>query len=349
VPLNPTESDIRIALAVLEEPLAEFPFVSQADKSAALSAILTALDRKGMDIAPLHGFTAPAGGTGKGLLIDVIAMIATGRPMPVDNQGCNEEEQEKRLGASLIEGDSLIGIDNCERPLEGAFLNSAVTQHVVRVRVLGKSKKVECPNTASFFANGNNLIISDSMTRRVIRCEMDAKLERPETREFKDNRLLETVHANRVRLVLAGLTLLRAWHVARPTANINVSILDFVEWTERVRKALVWLKYADPGETMERAREDDPCRIGRAAVFTEWHRVLKEKSVLMREIIDAALNDPSFYAALMTVAATRNGKEISLERLGRWLRNNKGSIVDNLILVRISILHGYSVWQVQKV
>jgi hypothetical protein len=87
---------------------------------------------------------------------------------------------------------------------------------------------------------------------------MDAKMERPETREFKDNRPLETACANRVKLVIAGLTVLRAWHVARPTANIKLSPLDFVEWTERVRKALVWLGRADPGDTMEKARETIP-------------------------------------------------------------------------------------------
>jgi transposase len=75
VPPQPTKEDARAALAELEKPLTEFPFETRADKAAALSAILTALDRRGMDVAPLHAFTAPAAGTGKGLLVDIIASL----------------------------------------------------------------------------------------------------------------------------------------------------------------------------------------------------------------------------------------------------------------------------------
>ena len=55
-----------------------FPFVAQVDRSVALSGILTALDRRSMATAPLHAFTAPVAGTGKSLLVDIIAMLATG-------------------------------------------------------------------------------------------------------------------------------------------------------------------------------------------------------------------------------------------------------------------------------
>ena len=66
--------------------------MSDADRSVALSAILTALDRHAMVTAPLHGFTSPTAGTGKSLLVDLAAMLATGRLTPVISQGCSEEE-----------------------------------------------------------------------------------------------------------------------------------------------------------------------------------------------------------------------------------------------------------------
>ena len=80
VPEQPTRADAEIALRELMAPFSEFPFVAPVDKAAALSAMLTALDRRGMDVAPIHGFTAPAYGTGKGLLIDAIVTTATSRP-----------------------------------------------------------------------------------------------------------------------------------------------------------------------------------------------------------------------------------------------------------------------------
>ncbi len=348
VPSHPTKDDAAAALAELENPLAEFPFETPADKAAALSAILTALDRRGMDVAPLHAFTAPAAGTGKGLLVDIIAMLATGRPMPTIDQARHEEELKKCLGASLIAGDSLIALDNCMHVVEGSFLNTITKQHVFRVRVLGQSQNIEIPNNATFFANGNNLTIGADMTRRVILCEMNARMERPETREFKDERLLETVQANRARLVVAGLTVLRAWHLARPSEGLNLTPVDFNDWSQRVREALVWLGCIDPGDTMEKSRKDDPYRIERAVIFTEWHRVLGEDDKLVRDVIAAAFGDSAFYASLVTVAASRNGREISPERLGRWLARNKGTIANGLTLVRAGYLSTGPLWQIQK-
>lgn len=347
VPLKPTKKDALAALAVLEKPIAEFPFVTPADRSAALSGILTPLDRKGVDIVPAHGITSPSAGTGKGLLEDIIAVIATGRPMPSDNQGPDEEEQEKRLGASLIAGDSLISIDNCERPLEGACISSAVTQHIVEVRVLGKSKKVECPNTASIFANGNNLIIGADMTRRVIRCEMDAEVERPETRKFKVNRLLKTVQANRIQLVIAGLTILRAWLLARPTEPVELTPLDFEEWSARVRSAIVWLGRPDPGDTMQASRDNDPYQVQRSVVFAEWHRVIGEREGLQRDIIEAAIGDQTFQVALLAIAARPNDREISPERLGKWLPKNKGKIAGSFRLVFCANTNKGPRWRVE--
>jgi len=348
VPSTPDKSDAVAALAELEKPLAEFPFETKADKAAALSAILTALDRRGMDVAPLHAFTAPAAGTGKGLLVDIIAMLATGRPMPTIDQSRHDDELKKCLGASLIAGDSLIALDNCQHVLEGSLLNTITKQHVFRIRVLGQSQNMEIPNSTTLFANGNNLTIGADMTRRVIMCEMNANMERPELREFKDEHLLETVRVNRARLVVAALTVLRAWHLARPFEDLKLYPLDFNDWSQRVREALVWLGHADPGGTMEKSRKDDPYRLERTAVFTEWHRVLGEHVNLVRDVIAVAFGDPPFYAALVTVAVSRNGREISPDRLGRWLARNKGAIVNDLILAPAGILNGYPRWHIKK-
>jgi hypothetical protein len=349
VPLMPNKAEAAAALVELKKPLVEFPFVTAADRAAALSAMLTALDRRGMDVAPLHAFTAPAAGTGKGLLVDVIAMLATGKPVSVIDQSRHDDEFTKCLGSSLLAGASLIAIDNCQHVLEGSLLNIAVRQQIFEVRVLGVSQNVEIPNNAMIFANGNNLTIGADLTRRVIRCEMNAQMERPELREFNDDHLLDTVKANRAKLVVAALTVLRAWHLARPNEGLKLKPLDFNDWSRRVREALVWLGEDDPGSTMEKARADDPCRMQRAAVFMEWHKALGEKPTLVRDIIAAALSHSDFYAVLLTVAGTRNGKEISPERLGRWLVKNRGSIVNDLILIRAGgIQGGFPLWQIQK-
>src|SRR5262249_57574421 len=82
IPQYPTKAAAGAALQAIDGLIEDFPFVSDADRSVALSAILTALDRHAMVTAPLHGFTSPAAGTGKSLLVDVAAILATGSLTP---------------------------------------------------------------------------------------------------------------------------------------------------------------------------------------------------------------------------------------------------------------------------
>ena len=218
IPREPDKADAIEALAQLERLISTFPFVATADRSVALSAILTTLDRRSMATAPLHAFTSPTPGTGKSLLVDVAAVLATGRPMPVIAQGRTEEELEKRLGAALLAGDVAISLDNCDHVLEGSFLCQVLTQHQLNIRILGQSRNAETPVNATIFATGNNLTIGGDLIRRSLLCSMDAGCERPELRVFNVN-AIEATKANRGELVAAALTVLRAWHLAAPSTH----------------------------------------------------------------------------------------------------------------------------------
>src|SRR5262249_54069195 len=154
---DPTKEEAEAALRYLERPIREFPFVTDVDYSVALSAILTAFDRRAMASAPLHAFTAPMAGTGKTLLVDVTCLLTTGQLAPVISQGRSEEELEKRLGAALISGDTLISIDNCDHDLASSFLCQALTQQRLKIRLLGHSRQIEVPVNVAFYATGNNL------------------------------------------------------------------------------------------------------------------------------------------------------------------------------------------------
>ena len=91
---------------------------------------------------------------------------------------------EKRLGASLLAGDTIVAFDNCNAPVNSPLICSALTQRWTRIRVLGLSRQADAPTSVLFTATGNNLILAGDLTRRSIRCELDAKCERPELREF---------------------------------------------------------------------------------------------------------------------------------------------------------------------
>src|SRR5262245_29050594 len=188
IPNTPTREQAYEALKYLNDALmAEFPFVQNIDRAVMFSALLTAFDRRSMPTAPLHAFSSPVHGTGKSLLVDIISMLTAGQPAPVIAQGKNEEELEKRLDSALLCSDQIISIDNCQRELTGDFLNQMLTQQQVKIRLLGYSRHVNTPITSSFFATGNNLIIGNDVTRRVLLCQLDAGVERPELRSFNSN------------------------------------------------------------------------------------------------------------------------------------------------------------------
>ena len=186
VPAAPTLQQAREALKYLDDTLfEEFPFVEKVDRSVALSLVLTALDRHAMATAPLHAFTSPVPGTGKSLLVDVASLLASGEVTPVISQGSNKDETEKRLGAELLSGNAIVSFDNCSSEVDSELLCQALTQRELRVRELGYSRNVRVPITALFTVNGNNLIIANDLTRRTLLCQLDAGVERPETRKFK--------------------------------------------------------------------------------------------------------------------------------------------------------------------
>src|SRR5262245_13318341 len=272
VPQQPSKDDARAALEEIHQLISTFPFVSAADKSVAVSGFLTTLDRRSMPTAPLHGFSAPIAGTGKSKIVDMAAMLATGRLMPVISQGRNEAELEKRLGAELLAGKTAISIDNCEYPPQSSFLCQALTQRQLNIRLLGFSKTVETPANASLFATGNNLVVAGDLIRRTLMCSLDARCERPELRHF-DTDPIKFVRAERGKLVVAALTILRAWYVSGERLSV-APFGGFEDWSQRIREPLIWLGAADPCDTISKVRASDPDQEALGAVMAQWKRCL---------------------------------------------------------------------------
>jgi putative DNA primase/helicase len=343
IPERPTRDDAIAAMRPFDDLLAGFPFVTPADKAVALSAMLTALDRHNMPAAPLHGFSATVAGTGKSKLADIVSILATGRPAAVKGQPGTEDELEKRLNSELLQGASIICIDNCEHTLQSAFLCQMLTQETVSIRVLGQSKNVDASTTATVMATGNNLQVTGDLTRRVLVCSLDARVEHPERRKF-DWDAKDVAKEQRGRLVAAALTILRAWRTAGTRVECS-PLGGFEAWSARVRAPLLWLGCADPCETTLKFKAQDPQVLQLTAVIEAWKETIGlNVPVKISDIVNKAVMAPDLHAALMAVADAPGRQAISTDRLGRWLRKVEGRIVSGRAIRQAGVEHGYPRW-----
>ena len=343
VPQDPTRAEAECALADLKALIREFQFVDEPSRSVALSGLLTAPIRRSLPTAPLHAYSAPVMGSGKSKLVDLASMVATGHEAPVIAQGKTEEEMEKRLGAALIAGDTVVSFDNCEAPLGGELLCQALTQAALSIRILGRSVNVTVPNNAAFYATGNNLAVAGDMCRRAIVCSLDPKMERPETREFEGEDPVETLRRRRPDYVRAVLVILRAFHIAgRPQQATPLG--SFEGWSRWVRDGLIWLGEADPCVTMEQMRANDPRTRDLAAVLNQWSSAVGTGDVSVKRVIEYALDLPALREALLVVAGDHGA--INSMKLGRWLSRSKGRVVDGLRVEQGPVVHGDQRWRV---
>jgi putative DNA primase/helicase len=369
--IDPTRANAEKALRLLDALLDEFPFADQKDdtaesraasanRSVALSALITPIVRAAFPVAPLHAINAPVAGSGKSYLLDTVAANAIGDIMPVMTAGKTEEETEKRVGSALMVAQSLINIDNLTGPLGGDFLCQAVErQGIIYVRILGKSKIVPVePRGTTFFATGNNLQITGDMPRRAIRCTLNPKVEHPETRTFRGDPVA-TVLGARGDYIAACFTIVRAYlEAGRP--DLAPKLASFGGWSDTVRSALMWLGCADPVATMEAIRADDPERAMLDAVLRAWAAEIgtgydgRCTAAKLLEMIGqytfggGALGGSSYrYPELRTAILVTGFKgKVDARGLGWWLRKHKEQIIDGRYLTKKSDAHGAE-WYVE--
>jgi putative DNA primase/helicase len=300
----------------------------------------------------MHAACAPTSGTGKSYLFDVAAAIAIGRPCPAMAAGRTEEETEKRLGAALLAGQPIINIDNVNGDLGGDALCQIIERPIVEIRILGKSELVRVEARSTVFATGNNLRLLGDMTRRVLLCTLDARLERPEDRKFKRDPVAEVL-ADRGRYVAAALTVVRAYILAgRP--KVVSPLPSFEGWSKAVRSVLIWAGHADPVETMEIARREDPTLQAMEAVFAALKEaigvglpaassvaeIIARSSELQSSCGLNILKFPRLKEALVQVAG-RAGF-IDNRELGKWLSRHKGRIAKGVRLEGEADQHGHA-------
>jgi hypothetical protein len=353
----PSRGECVAALAVLEGLLEEFPFIEDggASHSVALSLFITAVVRAAMDVAPIHAATAPRRGTGKSFLYDIAAAIVYGSRCPVIYAGGSREEMEKKLNGLLLQGATLFSIDNLSVPLEGDLICQIATQPLLDLRRLGRSDMHRTPNSALAGVTGNNMVVVEDVTRRVVMASMDAEMERPEKKEFKGNPF-QRVLKDRGRYLAAVLTIVRGYMASGGKAEIS-PLGSFEDYTRFTRAPLIWLGQTDPADTMEKLHAADPALALLRSVMAAWEAAVGLGTAkTATEVIEMAQNpsrefesspnnetpaakkarearDKARVAARVALgealaSISKNGAKITPQELGHWLRHHAGGISD---------------------
>lgn len=330
-------------IKTLEKLLADFPFVSDTDRAAALAAIMTALLRRLLPSAPMFAVTAPTPGTGKTLLAEIFSLIATGRRPPVLSMGHDENEFTKRVYGVLLAGDTVLLIDNVTRPMGNEdVLNQLLSQPILRFRPLGGSGMVSAPTNVLVTVTGNNLSVVGDAKRRTCLIRLDAKVERPEQREFARDILAETL-TSRDELIRAALEVTRSYVDAGCPAVDARPYGSFSDWDRMVRRPLIWLGLPDPLQASEGLRDADPDMECMRLLFMAWNDKYGDSALTAAEVVKdgldrflrddgkpGALINPDLYDALQLAT----GEKINARRLGNWLRYHKDRIIDGLQLAQ---------------
>ena len=337
---QPTRTEATAALRLLTGLLDGFEFKSEVDRAVALSLLLTLVARGSLPTAPLHLIRATGAGTGKSFLVDVAAVIATGRTCPVTTAGRTPEESEKKLGAMLRGGMPIIALDNCTYDLEGDMLCQIAERPLISIRILGVSEVVEFDCRAAVVATGNNIGPKGDMNRRTLTCNLVADIERPELRDFAFDPLARVL-TDRGAYLSAIFTIVRAY-AAAGAPTVCKPLGSYARWTAMVRAPLIWLGEADPVESMEMTREEDPELTAIRELFAQWQQHLPEGSLTALQIaetagavdLDRKPVHTEFRDLLLRVAGDKGN--ISTKRLGVWLRRIQGKVVGGLRMASLS-------------
>lgn len=354
IPDKPTQGQAEAANEKLVELLQGFPFAEDPSPglnlAVALAGLVGAVLRPTLPAAPLIGVSAPAAGSGKSYLVDVISVIATGRRAIGIATGSKPEEFEKALGSALMEGRSLLCLDNMEAPLSGQLLCMALTAPAVSVRVLGRSQMIDAPTGTALFATGNNLAVKGDMARRALLCQLDAGVEHPEDREFEHD-LLEEARRRRSELLSAVLTIAR-WHHCEgyPAPRSARRFAGFEAWCKRVRDPLLALGHVDAVGALDVTREADLEGARLVALAGEWADRFQNRPITAPDVIKRAEEDADnqLMSALLAVTASRPGA-VSAAKLSNYLRRFEGRIVQGRRFRRVGTRAKVVEWALQEV
>ena len=350
IPEHPTKAEAERVLDVLLRPFRGYFDRQDAELRAGFAAAaLTAVVRPSLPAAPAIVFDANVPGAGKGKAARALSAIATGRLPSIITEGPGNEEVEKRLAAAVLSGTPVLLLDNLQRTLASSTLESGLTEGVATIRIFGKLTDVTVPCSALVLVTANNAALRADMLRRILPIRIVVQTDTPEKRRFTFDPYTEAKR-DRLAIIAAALTILRAWWLARDTEEgcriRRTTLGSFEVWADLVAGAVEWLIGLNPITLIENRKNEDSTRSDEIRLISAIFAWRGETAWKAKDAVDP---DKGVDLDLWEAALGPREKGINAQNAGYWLRRRKDRVFGNLQLTGVPNRIGIAEWRVRQV
>ena len=324
----PTFAAAETAMEQLKALLHEFEFNADHDRSAVLSAILTATVRPVLPLAPAFNVTASTPGTGKSYLIDVIRrFVGPGLTVSM-SYPLTADEATKAIPAALVQKPSVLLFDDMQTDwLPHGVINKMITAEALSERVLGSNRMMTVSTNTLVLGTGNNVAPVRDMGRRVVTIRLTCKAANPAMRAFKGNPVGAMIKM-REHFVSCALTIVRSYLAAGAPVVAAPNIVTFGAWSHLCRQPLLWLGQPDPAQSLFEQLQSDPDDRALAEFLSAWVEHWGTKPIAVRKVVDVveARSDSELTESLFELPVIERG-HVNRNKLGWYLKKNAGRIV----------------------
>jgi len=128
---------------------------------------------------------------------------------------------------------------------------------------------------------GNGISLSEDLARRFIEIRFDARVEDPESRQFRSDVVADAARSRRS-LLADALTI---WRWGRHMdLRAKKRLGGYEKWSDWVIAPLVHLGCADPTSRISETKKNDPLRLRQEAIFQEWYRRHGEAEIEVKDL-----------------------------------------------------------------
>lgn len=318
------------AVSTLIELFEDFEFKSETDKTNMLSFMLTPFVMVDGP-SPLFFLNASVPGSGKTLLVRLVALLATGKDVEICSFPKQQEETRKRITAILRENQVIAVFDNIANgtTLDSPELAALITSTQWKDRLLGVSKVITVPNKTVWCITGNNITLTPELLRRSVVIELQPKQKDPHKRNtsvFRFPNIVKEIKDNLSKYQTAIFAL-----ISTPLSELSAQthfMGSFEEWEKTLGSILFragrndFLKNTDDNHSLT-----DPLEAEINIFISMWYGRFSNSVVEVRQLLNEARNH-------MTIFVDCRSEQGEMVVLGKLLRSRINQVFDGDLLIR---------------